>query len=147
MKLARVQDIGGCRAVLPGGQSEVYAVLERMHQASWDIRDIDDYAKQPTKHGYRAVHVVIMRDEHLIEIQLRTPAQNRWAIAVERASNLLRMPLKFGVGEPKILEFYARAADAIAMQESGISPDIEFVEQLRELQEAVAPYFAPRPTE
>jgi hypothetical protein len=48
MKLARMQDIGGCRAVLSGGTSDVYGVVERMHQARWDIRgEIDDYIASP----------------------------------------------------------------------------------------------------
>jgi putative GTP pyrophosphokinase len=142
MQLARMQDIGGCRAVLPGGQDEVYAVVDRMKQADWDVRGFDDYSKSPTKHGYRAVHAIVMRDDRLIEIQLRTPGQNQWAIAVERASIQLRMPLKFGVGEPKILEYFARAADAIALQETGTALSIEFTEAFEKLQTEVRPLFA-----
>ena len=111
MKLARMQDIGGCRAVMPGGAPEVQAVLERIERAHWDIRGkVDDYVANPTRWGYRAIHVVVMRDDHLIEIQLRTPGQHQWAIAVERASNRLRQPLKFGVGDPVLLKYYERAA-------------------------------------
>ncbi|HEY1774637.1 MAG TPA: RelA/SpoT domain-containing protein [Solirubrobacteraceae bacterium] len=143
MQLARMQDIGGCRAVLPGGASEVYAVVERMRKADWDIRGaIDDYIKRPTNDGYRAVHVVVMRDERLIEIQLRTPGQHEWAIAVERASIQLRMPLKFGVGEPVVLEYFKYAADAIALQENSAVPDEGFQARFDELREQVRPYFA-----
>ena len=146
MQLARMQDIGGCRAVLPGDQAEVDKVVDRMRHADWDIRGFADYAREPTKHGYRAVHVVVMRDERLIEVQLRTPGQNEWAIAVERASIQLRMPLKFGVGEPVILEYFARAAEAIAMQETGKAADIEFDRAFGELRERVRPFFI-RPTD
>jgi len=145
MQLARMQDIGGCRAVLPGGQTEVDQVVERMRNASWDIRGFADYAREPTRHGYRAVHVVVMRDERLIEVQLRTPGQNEWAIAVERATLQLKMPLKFGVGEPVILEYFAQAAQGIAMEELGISADIDFMEKFDELRDRVRPFFARAP--
>lgn len=144
MKLARMQDIGGCRAVLPGGQTEVDQVVDRMKNAGWDIRGFTDYAREPTGHGYRAVHVVVLRDERLVEVQLRTPGQNEWAIAVERASIQLRMQLKFGVGEPVVLEYFAQAAEGIAMQETGISADIEFTNKFDELRERVRPFFARR---
>lgn len=141
MKLARMQDIGGCRGVLPGGMSEVRAVIDRMEAAGWDIKGFDDYVEKPTKHGYRAVHVVVMRDDHLIEVQLRTPGQHAWAIAVERASIRLRMPLKFGVGEPILLRYFERAAYGIAVEEIGEEPDIEFTREFEELRETVRPFF------
>jgi putative GTP pyrophosphokinase len=142
MKLARMQDIGGCRAVLPGGAPEVQKVLDRIERARWDIRgDVDDYVTHPTRHEYRAVHVVVMRDECLIEIQLRTPGQQQWAVAVERASNRLRMPLKFGVGDPDLLKYFERAAHGIALQEAGQTADDSFTTEFTELRSRVAHHF------
>jgi hypothetical protein len=64
-----------------------------------------------------------MRDARLVEIQLRTPLQHEWAIAVERATLQLRMPLKFGQGEPVVLEYFAMAARGIELSERAITPD------------------------
>ncbi len=86
MKLARMQDVGGCRAILGGGPAEVEGVLRRIHKNKWEIAHFKDYVAEPAESGYRAKHVVVRRDDHLIEIQLRTPRQHQWAEAVERTA-------------------------------------------------------------
>jgi hypothetical protein len=57
------------------------------------------------------------------------------------------MPLKFGVGEPLLLRYFERVALAIALQERGEEPDIEFNEEFRGLRETVRPFFEPAPDE
>ncbi len=94
MNLAQMQDIGGCRVVVPT-LSELQALRGRIRQ-EWakSIDDEDDYIARPRKSGYRAAHIVVKRDEHLVEIQLRTRRQHRWAASVEyveqRGSGWLR---------------------------------------------------------
>lgn len=73
-KLARMEDVGGCRAVLPGGRREIDAVLKRIRR-NWVVKRERDYIVRPKPTGYRGVHVVIERDGRRVEIQLRTPAQ------------------------------------------------------------------------
>lgn len=144
MKLSRMQDVGGCRLVAPGGRSEVQGVLRRIEKKKWDVRNLKDYVEEPTKHGYRAIHVVVMRDERLIEVQLRTPVQNRWAVEVDRASRRLRQPLKFGVGEPDLLRYFERAAYGLACVEAGEPPHEGFAEEIEEAREKIRPYFERR---
>jgi putative GTP pyrophosphokinase len=71
MKLSRMQDIGGCRAIMPGGAREVAGVLARI-QERWEVLDLQNYVERPQDTGYRAIHVVVRRDQRRIEIQLRT---------------------------------------------------------------------------
>jgi putative GTP pyrophosphokinase len=97
MRLTQMEDIAGRRAILAGGATEVAGVLRRIRR-NWDISGIDDSVKNPKPTGYRAIHVVIRRDGHPVEIQLRTPAQHEWAEAVERVAARIRRPLKDGEG-------------------------------------------------
>jgi ppGpp synthetase/RelA/SpoT-type nucleotidyltranferase len=82
MDITRMQDIGGCQAVLPSLEV-VDAVADRIGR-HWQIYRVHDYVAEPKESGYRARHVVVERDERLVEIQLRTPEQQEWAEAVER---------------------------------------------------------------
>lgn len=102
-KLARLEDIGGCRAVLATGQE-----LERVHRrlkkrwAGQIVRE-RDYIAEPKSTGYRAVHLVVLRDERRIEVQLRTTSQQAWADAIERADARLGMTLKDGEGPAEMV--------------------------------------------
>lgn len=142
MKLSRMEDIGGCRAVLTGGAPEVAGVLHRI-QRRWTVKRLRDYVTDPKATGYRAVHVVVERDERLIEIQLRTPRQHEWAVAVDRAVSRLGMPeLKDGNGPQDLTRYFERAAYAIALEESGALVDDQFQREFAALREQVRPYFA-----
>ena len=57
MQLARMGDVGGCRAIL-SDQHEVYRVLARIRK-NWTVKVLNDYVETPRDTGYRAVHVVI----------------------------------------------------------------------------------------
>jgi putative GTP pyrophosphokinase len=140
MRLSRMQDVGGCRAIMPGGASEVAAVLARI-QRRWDVLDVQDYVERPQETGYRAIHVVVRRDERLIEIQLRTPLQHEWAGAVERTGLRLRMPLKEGGGDPALLRYFALAADGMALEESGELPGAGFTAEFAEARDRVRHFF------
>ncbi len=97
-KLARMEDIGGCRAVLID-RREIDGVLARIDK-NWDVKRRRDYIADPKPFGYRGVHAVIERDGHRIEIQLRTRGQQDWANTVERWAGRYRLPLKDEQGPP-----------------------------------------------
>jgi len=83
MNLAQLQDIGGCRAVVP--TLEELQTLRARIMKVWakDIDDVDDLLAKPRGTGYRAVHVIVKRDGRLVEVQLRTLRQHRWATSYE----------------------------------------------------------------
>lgn len=127
MSLARMQDIGGCRAILRDGE-EVRRVLRRIRK-NWRPPDnrVKDYIATPAPSGYRGIHVIVERDDRLIEVQLRTPIQHEWAIAVERMGSRHGHDLKSGVGPPELLKFFQVASEGMALEERGESPDEEFM--------------------
>ena len=59
---------------------------------------IRDRRDEPAESGYRAVHVIVIRDGQMIEIQLREPAEHEWAVVVERTGARLGFGLKEGEG-------------------------------------------------
>lgn len=70
--LSNMGDIGGCRAVL-AGRREVDGVVRRIKK-NWDVHGkIRDTRDEPALSGYRAVHVIVVREGRRIEVQLRDP--------------------------------------------------------------------------
>lgn len=123
MNLARMHDIGGCRAILPD-EATIYRVIRRIRsqpRERWGIVREYDYIKRPKASGYRGVHLVVRRDGRLIEIQLRTPTQHRWALSVEAIDLARRLGLKEGKGPEalrRLLEVSAYAMEATSQGET-----------------------------
>jgi putative GTP pyrophosphokinase len=141
MKLTRMQDIGGCRAILAGGVPEVAAVIRRMRKnaKTWHIRSIDDYGAEPRVTGYRGVHVTVERDDRLVEIQLRTRREHQWAMEVERVGARNGYPhLKDGNGPQDLLDYFRLVGRIIAMQDRGIAADEKLSARFRAAHEQVA---------
>lgn len=124
MQLARMQDLGGCRAALHTIEQvrelrEAYLARNSGHKL---IRDID-YIGRPKPSGYRGVHLVYRYQSDdafnglVIEVQMRSRLQHAWATAVETAGAFLQHALKFNEGEEEWLRFFALASSALALKE------------------------------
>ena len=48
-----------------------------------------NYVDRPRESGYRAIHIVVVQDGRMIEIQLRTQRMHLWAELVESLSGVL----------------------------------------------------------
>jgi putative GTP pyrophosphokinase len=138
MALTRMEDIGGCRAIIER-PNEVDGVVKRIRR-NWDVVRFRDYRTEPKETGYRAVHVIVRRDGRMIEIQLRSPGQHRWAAIVEQTGARLRFELKDGEGPPELVRYFSVAADMIALQEAGENADEQEAELL-ELRPLVRGFF------
>ena len=116
LALNKMQDIGGCRAVL-GTVDEVRRVESRLKKRRPPI-GYADYIASPRESGYRGVHVIVCYDDRAIEIQLRTRVMHAWAITVERQSTRLGTNLK-GDGHHEMQELMAAISEALAIEERG----------------------------
>jgi hypothetical protein len=126
MKLSRMQDIGGCRAVLLDIPAvlDVDAAFARTRMKHQLLRH-DDYITQPAASGYRSIHRAYryVSDRTttynglVIEIQLRTRLQHQWATAVETVGTFTRQALKSSQGEADWLRFFALMSSVIANRE------------------------------
>jgi putative GTP pyrophosphokinase len=130
MKLSRMHDIGGCRAVLPK-QVDVTAVLERLQKAL--DGKVRDYVAKPKPTGYRAVHLIAKQADRLIEIQLRTQLQHEWAWTVERLAGQFGPDLKDGHGPPDLLRFLEMAATGMDLEANGLTVDDTFRKEFEQV--------------
>jgi putative GTP pyrophosphokinase len=135
MKLARMGDIGGVRAIVPD-QVAAYGIASRLRK-NWTITRFSDYVAQPKADGYRALHLINRHHGRLIEVQLRTPNQDFWANAVEAFSRSFAPGLKFGAGPDFVREYFAAVAEVLAADDLGAEIDLAFRPRIRELFERV----------
>lgn len=150
MKLDRMQDIAGCRAVvadIPPLQRLVES-YDKGRSAHVLVRR-DDYPwEKPKSSGYRGVHMVYayrgdkkQYEDLKVEIQMRTRLQHAWATALETVDTFTRQALKSSRGEDQWLRFFALMSSEIAHREgTPIIPDTpedrqELVRELKALAE------------
>lgn len=139
MNLTTMQDIAGCRVILPD-QDAVHRLQRRIHQNSWEVRETYDYAADPKPDGYRAIHVVVVRDNRLVEIQLRTLWQHAWARNVESIDLVFGHGLKEGGGPEVLRQLLERSAYAVAVTRDGSRMPPEFDKEFDVLRARAARY-------
>lgn len=144
MRLSQMEDIGGCRVVLPTSDA-VYAVAERVMTRWRATARLTDYIANPKPDGYRGIHIVERRDGRLIEVQLRTEGQHEWAEAIEEYEPITGYRLKDGAGPPELREYLREAAERIARQESGRPFSADEEREFDNLRQHVRPYFRREP--
>jgi len=123
MNLARMQDIGGIRAVVPTVQA-VRQIVAQYKESTFrhELVSEKDYISEPKEDGYRSVHFVFryknelhrQYDGLLIELQIRTRLQHAWATAVETVDTFLGKRLKADQGDQDWLHFFAVTSAAFA---------------------------------
>ncbi len=132
MELTQMQDLGGCRAILPDVASVralhamYYGHEPLLLEENSSIKPYD-YITHPKSDGYRGIHIVaryhprkperLPWDGQRIEIQLRTKLQHAFATAVETVTTFTRQPLKFGAGPVEWRRFFSLMGSALAMRE------------------------------
>ena len=127
MKLSRMQDIGGARAVLPNTD-----IVDSLHNAyvksriRHQLSGSKDYIREPKQSGYRSLHLIYRyhsaRNETYnglqIELQFRTRVQHAWATAVETVGTFLRQSLKSSEGHEEWLRFFQLIGSGFALTEN-----------------------------
>lgn len=124
--LSKMQDIGGCRAILKSVR-QVDELVQRYKDSDLkhDLVKADDYIREPKPSGYRSVHLIYQyysdRKETYnglkIEIQFRSPLQHAWATAVETVGTFTQQALKSSEGEEEWLRFFILMGTEIALRE------------------------------
>lgn len=129
MKLARMQDIGGLRAVVKDillvRQLEDSFVNNQANRFTHVLKNRKDYINEPKSSGYRGIHLVYecqgSSDDSsngiLLEIQIRTKIQHSWATAVETVGTFLNQSIKSSEGDAEWNEYFSLASCAFALLE------------------------------
>lgn len=135
MKLSRMADIGGVRAVLPD-QDAAYKVARQLRR-NWSITRFRDYVANPKKDGYRALHLINRNHGRLIEVQLRTPHQDSWANAVETYARILAPGLKFGGGPKLLRNYFVALGELYGVDDQGLPADPALLARVKDLHKRV----------
>ncbi len=133
MRFSRMQDIGGCRAILDDIKdvAKLTAIYARGSEES-PLRPLVvrpfDYINNPKPDGYRSYHMVVKYWSSLpryeiynglcVEIQVRSRLQHAWATAVETVSTFTDQDLKSGIGDESWKRLFALMGTVIAQQEN-----------------------------
>jgi putative GTP pyrophosphokinase len=126
MQLARMQDIGGLRAVVDSvTQVRKLHALYTDGSLTHELVDTDDYIAEPKSSGYRSLHLIYRYGNPTaldynglcIELQIRTRLQHAWATAVETIGSLLNQALKSSEGPEEWLRFFQIVGAAFAIAE------------------------------
>jgi putative GTP pyrophosphokinase len=128
MPLATMEDIAGLRAVLPS--QEAADEVSRRLRKNWQISRYRDYVRTPKASGYRALHLIAIKQGVFVEIQLRTALQDTWANQVEHDSRMLKVDYKSGVGEREVHDYYVAVGELFAAREAGHEPSDAFMHDL-----------------
>lgn len=143
-----MQDIAGCRAVLPSVHDvDALVGLYGDSDLKHELIDSDDYIRSPKKSGYRGIHLIYSyysdKTEKYnglkIEIQFRSRLQHAWATAVETVDTFTRQALKSSQGERDWLRFFQLMSSEMAVREG--TPTVpgtpngadDLIEELRHL--------------
>ena len=124
-ELDRMQDLGGCRVVMPtiadAYRLRDYIVERRRIDRCTDYIDrCTDYIESPRLSGYRAIHIVAPFGNTVckpVEIQIRTLAMHEWATMVEETSGILGINYKQD-GHTLFQSWASTLSEIMALQES-----------------------------
>jgi hypothetical protein len=146
--LDQMQDLGGCRAIVPS-MREVRALVACCQENSrHHLYDEDNYIERAKPDGYRCHHLKFKfigrgNDDAFngrrIEIQIRSRLQHSWATAVEAVGLFRGENLKGGEGSPQWLRLFRLMSAEFAMAEgcpepSDIASRPDRVREVRELE-------------
>lgn len=131
--VSTMQDLGGCRAILPNvgqvyGLSSLY--LDSGRHTAFDFRLRNNYIQDPKPNGYRGIHIVGTYNSrsaqqngyngYTVELQFRTKLMHAWATAVEIVDTFENVGLKSSRPDEFNSEwdyFFAYAGAAVALRE------------------------------
>ncbi len=159
MTLTQMQDIGGCRAIMPC-LADVRNLVANYQESlpAQVLMKTDDYIARPKEDGYRSVHLAIRYQTgeasyskfngHRVEIQVRTILQHMWATAAEMLFIFGGVPVRSSQrfvpahrkSEEEIIlwrRFFNLMSDAMAGLEDGHHPPPEVRSELGRLVAAV----------
>lgn len=156
MNLCRMQDLGGCRMILPTIEDvDIYSKKVLNSRIRHEFLKMTDYINNPKKSGYRSLHLVyrfhsdsknkqIYNDyPMIIELQYRTHLQHIWATAVETMGIFTNQALKAGQGNEAIKRFFVVASSLFALKEecpvvpeTSDNPEI-LIKELKQIDERV----------
>lgn len=106
--LEMLQDLAGCRVILPAMKDVKLFLSRYKDNHGHTLINEDDYISKPKRDGYRSHHMILAfcgvvgEDAHFgkrVEVQIRTRLQHAWATAVEGVGLFRGEDFKGGSGD------------------------------------------------
>lgn len=118
MELSRMQDIGGCRAIVSTvGNVQRLSEHIQTSRTRHELHREYDYIAEPKESGYRGIHLTYKYNGektdyngYFVEVQLRSKVQHAWATTVEIVDTFTDQALKSSKGTQDWLKFFRMAS-------------------------------------
>lgn len=151
MSMSQLQDLGGCRAILPS-IGHVHNLVDVLKDRSrHHLRAENNYIAEPKDDGYRSHHLMFsyrgkglaaIYNDRRIEVQIRTRMQHSWATTVEAVGLMRHEDLKGNNGSPEWLRLFKLMSAEFAMLEGcpeppGAPSHHDRVKEIKELDKAL----------
>lgn len=129
MKLSQMQDIAGCRVVMPniGQARELYKKHYLQGHIKHSLVNEKDYMIIPKPDGYRSIHLIYRYNSDkegkqdynglLVEVQIRSKLQHLWATAIEIVDFFTKQAIKSNEGQKEWVDFFRLVSSAFALIE------------------------------
>ena len=129
MKLSQMQDIAGCRVVMPTIKQarELYEKHYLKGHIKHNQVNEKDYMLIPKKDGYRSIHLIYRYNSDkkgkqdynglLVEVQIRSKLQHLWATAIEIVDFFTKQAIKSNEGQKEWINFFRLVSSAFAIIE------------------------------
>lgn len=137
-RLNQIQDIGGCRCILPTINETNKLINYFREHTKFEIITDDNYIYNPKSDGYRCYHYILKysgKEEYQknlrIELQIRSRLQHSWATAVEAMGLFLSQDFKGGKGDENWLELFELMSFELARAENCTSKSLEDLRPIR----------------
>jgi len=129
MNLSQMQDIAGCRVVMPNVELARKVYKEGYIRGDLKHKKVNekDYINNPKDDGYRSIHIIYRyksdkgkKDYNglLVEIQIRSKLQHLWATAIETVDFFTRQAIKSNEGQKEWKDFFKLVSSAFAIMEN-----------------------------
>jgi len=112
VQLSTMNDIAGCRAILPN-LKEVNKLVGKLSKDK-TFKKFRDYINTPRDSGYRSIHMIgkFLNSEYdkymNVELQIRTVVQHSWATAVEIVDLFTKDSIKTNQGSKEWSDFFTQ---------------------------------------
>ena len=129
MKLTQMQDIAGCRVVMPNVKQVNKLYQEYYVKGDLKHKKVNEknYILYPKADGYRSIHLIYRYSSDkgkkdynglLIEVQIRSKLQHLWATAVETVDFFTSQAIKSNEGQKSWMTFFRLVSSAFAQFEN-----------------------------
>lgn len=125
MELSRMQDIGGCRAIVSTVE-DVERLCSHIQASRTrnELHRVYNYIAEPKNSGYRGIHLTYKYNGekaeykgYFVELQLRSQIQHAWATTVEIVDTFTNQALKSSKGTQEWQNFFRMASAEFAKLE------------------------------